>query len=202
MPIERLISGGIIPRIHLMKGKYVKKFEQKNAVWEDWETINLLWYDKENNRYEFVFGKRAPFYYKCELECSCFWQGHREFFLDKEKIFSWGNKSRKFTKKSWEKMFEAKDCEGRGTVVIEEKEGRINFYSKLKPIRKETKYSFQSKVSFVIVDDTGVECPRPQYKQKRPCAEHPRISYVTYRPPSLVSKNNISVSSFEENWNF
>ena len=180
-----------------------EKGSRRNVVWEDEQTINLVWYVGDN-KFNFVFGKRAPVHYKCPLDNRCFTAAIREFVLREGKMLVMGKNVRPYTtKEEWESFFEDKesnDNDGEETVVIEEQLGMIHFYTHIYTHERYIKSKIpRSKMSLFIEDDEGVACPCGKDKQNRPCAEHPMVSFVTYRPPSLFNKKQwLSVSTFDE----
>ncbi|MBU1698485.1 MAG: hypothetical protein KKD21_15830 [Proteobacteria bacterium] len=186
--IESLAAEGIIPKDG--------EFEKRQVFWEDQKTITLILYSREGKPYSFKFGKRAPFHYKCDLGGECFRKGQRRFILENE-MWVLGRKVPSYSLNDLCNFFI-----NRETVVIEEKEVRINFYSGLKKSEKNKKLKlpFGRKIA-VQISRADVECPRPHYKQTRPCAEHPRVSYVTHRPPELTIAEKPRPSSYyEEGW--
>lgn len=172
------------------------KVARKSTFWEDWSTISLILYSEEGDPHTFTFGKRAIFHYKCDLESQCFLQGHRKFDLE-NKLWVWGHEIYRYNNKSLNGLFEDRE-----TVVIEEKDARINFYFGLKYKPKDINTStlpIVRQFAVQVIDSKGVKCTSPVNKQHRPCADHPRVSYVTFRK-SISPKNPQVASYYEKKW--
>lgn len=193
---ESLRIEGIVPTD---KGE----FTSQSALWENWEIVGLILYGKRGDKsYTFIFGKRALFHYECDFKSECLWKSDRKFVLE-NRCWVRGWKTPSYQNEDMEKLFE--DFE---TVVIEEREARINFFFGLKHRREEIKRGKKGgklpeikQFGVQIKDAGGVRCAAPLLKQHRPCVRHNRVSYVTVRPRDLVCGKKPQVAShFEEDW--